>query len=87
MTTPTTTDRVRRAPLPPRWVIRAAWTIHRAIYALTLDRLGGVRPEECVFVDDLDVNCDTARALGMAAVRFESAEQAIPEIESALSGQ
>jgi putative hydrolase of the HAD superfamily len=58
-----------------------------AIYALTLDRLGGVRPEECVFVDDLDVNCDTARALGMAAVRFESAEQAIPEIESALSGQ
>jgi putative hydrolase of the HAD superfamily len=57
-----------------------------AIYALTLDRLGGVRPQECVFVDDLDVNCDAARALGMAAVRFESAEQAIPEIESALAG-
>ena len=40
MTTPTTTDRGRRAPLPPRWVIRAAWTIHRAIYALTLGRMG-----------------------------------------------
>lgn len=59
-----------------------------AIYELTLERLGGVSPRECVFVDDLDVNCETARALGMAAVRFESAEQAIPEIESALaSGQ
>ncbi len=56
-----------------------------AIYALTLKRLGGVAPERCVFVDDLDVNCDTARALGMAAVRFESAEQAIPQIESALA--
>jgi putative hydrolase of the HAD superfamily len=58
-----------------------------AIYTLTLERLGGgVRAEDCVFVDDLDVNCDTARALGMAAVRFVSAEQAIPEIESALRG-
>ncbi len=56
-----------------------------AIYELTLERLGGVSPSRCVFVDDLDVNCDTARALGMAAVRFETAEQAIPEIETALS--
>jgi putative hydrolase of the HAD superfamily len=56
-----------------------------AIYALTLERLGGVAPERCVFVDDLDVNCEAARALGMAAVRFESAGQAIPEIESALA--
>jgi epoxide hydrolase-like predicted phosphatase len=55
-----------------------------AIYSLTLDRLGGVPPERCVFVDDLDVNCETARELGMAAVRFESARQAIPAIESAL---
>jgi len=58
-----------------------------AIYALTLERLGGVSPEDCVFVDDLDVNCDAARALGMAAVRFVNAEQAIPEIESALGGE
>jgi putative hydrolase of the HAD superfamily len=56
-----------------------------AIYALTLERLGGVAPERCVFVDDLDVNCEAARALGMAAVRFESAAQAIPAIESALA--
>jgi putative hydrolase of the HAD superfamily len=55
-----------------------------AIFELTLERLGGVTAERCVFVDDLDVNCDAARALGMAAVRFESAEQAIPEIEAFL---
>ena len=56
-----------------------------AIFTLTLDRLGGVEAGRCVFVDDLDVNCEAARALGMAAVRFETADQAIPEIESALS--
>ncbi len=55
-----------------------------AIFELTLERLGGVAPERCVFVDDLDVNCDAARALGMAAVRFENAAQAIPEIETFL---
>jgi putative hydrolase of the HAD superfamily len=55
------------------------------IYALTLERLGGVAPERCVFVDDLDVNCDTARALGMVAVRFESSEQAIRAIRAALA--
>jgi putative hydrolase of the HAD superfamily len=57
-----------------------------AIFTLTLERLGGVAPERCVFLDDLDVNCDAARALGMAAVRFESPEQAIHEVETALAG-
>ena len=56
-----------------------------AIFRLTLERLGGVAPERCVFLDDLDVNCAAARELGMAAVRYESAEQAILEVESALS--
>jgi putative hydrolase of the HAD superfamily len=58
----------------------------RAIYDLTLERLGGVEPGECVFVDDLDPNCRTARELGMLAVRFESSEQAIAGIEAALRG-
>jgi putative hydrolase of the HAD superfamily len=53
------------------------------IYTLTLERLGGVEPERCVFVDDVELNCDTARELGMEAIRFESAEQAIPELERA----
>jgi putative hydrolase of the HAD superfamily len=56
-----------------------------AIFELTLERLGGIAPGRCVFVDDLDVNCEAARALGMAAVRFENTEQAIPEVESALA--
>ena len=55
-----------------------------AIYELTLERLG-VRAEDCVFVDDLEPNCETARGLGMIAVRFESPEQAIPELRSALA--
>jgi putative hydrolase of the HAD superfamily len=56
------------------------------IYELTVERLGGnLRAGECLFVDDLEVNCETARALGMTAVRFETAEQAIAELESALS--
>ena len=56
-----------------------------AIFELTLERLGGVSPQRCVFLDDLDVNCEAARTLGMAAVRFANAEQAIAEVESALS--
>lgn len=58
----------------------------RAIYELTLERLGdGLRPEHCVFIDDVDVNCDAARELGMRAVHYVSADQAIPEIERAVS--
>jgi putative hydrolase of the HAD superfamily len=56
------------------------------IYELTLERLGGdLSAEDCLFVDDLEVNCEAARALGMTAVRFEDAAQAIPELESALA--
>ena len=55
----------------------------RGIYELTLERIGeGIRPEECVFVDDLDVNCATATELGMTAVQYVSAEQAIAEIRA-----
>jgi putative hydrolase of the HAD superfamily len=55
------------------------------IYALTLERMGGgLRAEECLFVDDIEVNCDTARALGMSAVRFHDADQAIREIDGLL---
>jgi putative hydrolase of the HAD superfamily len=56
-----------------------------AIYALTLERLGdGLVPEDCVFVDDTDVNCDTAAELGMRVVRFRDAEQAVAELEPIL---
>ena len=55
------------------------------IYLLTVERMGnGLRPEECAFVDDIEVNCEAARALGMAAVRFHVNDQAIGELEAAL---
>ena len=30
----------RRAPLPPRWFVRAAWAVHRSIYSITGGRRG-----------------------------------------------
>jgi putative hydrolase of the HAD superfamily len=54
-----------------------------AIYELTLGRLG-VAPEAALFVDDTEINCDAARALGMPAVWFRSNAQAIAEIEALL---
>jgi len=56
------------------------------IYHLTVERLGGgLRAEDCIFVDDIAINCDAARELGMTAVRFETTEQARADVERALS--
>ncbi|HEX2161652.1 MAG TPA: HAD family phosphatase [Thermoleophilaceae bacterium] len=56
------------------------------IYHLTIERLGGgLCPEDCIFVDDLPVNCDAARDLGMVAVLFETTAQARADIEAALA--
>ena len=56
------------------------------IYLLTVERLGGgLEARDCVFVDDLEHNCEAARSLGMQAVLFESNAQAIPELETALA--
>ena len=54
------------------------------IYELTLARMSGINAEDCLFVDDLVVNVEAARAIGMTAVRFESNEQAISEIRAVL---
>ena len=56
----------------------------REIYDLTLERMGGPSPEECLFIDDTDVNCTTATELGMSAVHFRDNDQAIPELRNAL---
>jgi putative hydrolase of the HAD superfamily len=53
------------------------------IYEITLERLDA-SPEQAVFVDDVEVNCEGARELGIEAVRFRSTEQAIEDLESAL---
>ena len=56
----------------------------REIYDLTLERMGGPSPEECLFIDDTDVNCTAATELGMSAVHFRDNDQAIPELRNAL---
>ena len=56
----------------------------REIYELTLRRLGGTDPRECLFIDDTELNCDAARKLGMSAVHYRDNEQAIGEISRAL---
>jgi putative hydrolase of the HAD superfamily len=57
------------------------------IYLLTIERLGdGLRPTDCLFVDDNELNVEAARELGMTAVQFHSNEQAIGEIRAALDG-
>jgi epoxide hydrolase-like predicted phosphatase len=58
-----------------------------AIYELTLERLGdGVSAEQCLFVDDADVNVEAARQLGMSAVHYREPEQAVREIREILGG-
>ena len=62
------------------------------IYTLTLERLrdhdpeelGRLEFEECLFVDDVEVNCVAARDLGIVAVHFRENPQATAEIREAL---
>ena len=55
-----------------------------AIYLTTLERLG-LPAADCLFVDDVEQNCAAAEQVGMTAVRFESTEQAIAQIERRLA--
>lgn len=56
-----------------------------SIYELLLSRLG-LPASATVFVDDLQVNCEAAGALGMNAVQFLSTEQTIADVEALLDG-
>ncbi len=55
------------------------------IYELTVSRLDGIAAEECLFVDDMEVNCEAARALGLRAVQFTDNAATIADVESALA--
>jgi putative hydrolase of the HAD superfamily len=55
----------------------------RRIYELTLERLG-VAAGAALLIDDIEINCQAAEELGMQAVWFRSAEQAVAETEAAL---
>jgi putative hydrolase of the HAD superfamily len=70
-------------------VVDSAFVGHRKpepqIYEVTLERLG-VEAKAALLVDDIEINCEAARALGIRAVWFRSNEQAVAEIEQALAG-
>jgi putative hydrolase of the HAD superfamily len=54
------------------------------IYELTLERLG-VPASAALLIDDIEINCTAARELGLRAVWFRSTEQALAEVEAALT--
>jgi putative hydrolase of the HAD superfamily len=56
----------------------------RLIYDITLQRLS-VDPQAALLIDDIELNCDAARELGINAVWFQSTEQAITDVEAALA--
>jgi deazaflavin-dependent oxidoreductase (nitroreductase family) len=44
MTSQTSPKPSRRAPLPPRWIIRGFWVVHRGLFSVTRGRFGLRRP-------------------------------------------
>ena len=52
------------------------------IYEMMCEALA-VKPEACVYLDDLGVNLKPARAMGMTTIKVESGPQAIAELERA----
>ncbi|HVW47767.1 MAG TPA: HAD family phosphatase [Solirubrobacterales bacterium] len=56
----------------------------RQIYEITLERLG-LPAKACLFVDDMELNCDAARELGFTAVQYRDADQAIADVRTALA--
>ena len=52
------------------------------IYLMMCERLD-VKPEACVYLDDLGVNCKPAAALGMKAIKVVTEAQALTDLEHA----
>ena len=55
------------------------------IFKLALENLG-VAPEEAVFIDDFAHNIEGARAVGMHAIQFQTAEQIRADLDVFLNG-
>jgi putative hydrolase of the HAD superfamily len=53
------------------------------IYQMMCDALG-VEPAQCIYLDDLGINCKPAAALGMHAIKVISGEQALADLGLAL---
>jgi putative hydrolase of the HAD superfamily len=56
----------------------------KQIYEITIERLG-LPAEACLFVDDMEVNCEAARELGFTAVQYKDPAQAIADVRAALA--
>jgi putative hydrolase of the HAD superfamily len=54
------------------------------IYEMMCETLG-VKPDACIYLDDLGVNLKPARAMGMATIKVESGPQAIAALEQLTS--
>ncbi|HEX7542111.1 MAG TPA: HAD family phosphatase [Anaerolineales bacterium] len=53
------------------------------IYRLALEKLGTL-PEESVFLDDVLVNVEAARSVGMSAIQFTQPEKTLEELKQLL---
>lgn len=54
------------------------------IYHLTLGRVG-LEPSNCIFIDDMEINCEAAAELGIHAVHFRETAQAREEVHNLLA--
>jgi putative hydrolase of the HAD superfamily len=54
------------------------------IYLMMCETLG-VAPEECVYLDDLGINCKPAAALGMTAIKVTGEAQALRDLSAVLA--
>ena len=52
------------------------------IYLMMCEALN-VRPEACVYLDDLGINCKPAAALGMTAIKVSTEDQALQDLAAA----
>ena len=55
------------------------------IFALTLERLGGIAPQRCLFLDDAAVNIQGAQRAGLDVILVTGEQQAIAALDAALS--
>ena len=53
------------------------------IYLMMCEKLG-VEPAECIYLDDLGINCKPASQLGMHAIKVTSGDQALADLSAAL---
>ncbi|MCY1670105.1 HAD-IA family hydrolase [Novosphingobium sp. SL115] len=53
------------------------------IYLMMCEALG-LSPEQCIYLDDLGINCKPAAALGMQAIKVTSGEQTLADLGALL---